>query len=58
MEMPKYEASIDIQWKMIVGAASYELARELVIETVNSLLNDVRYQEISDESIDIDIREI
>lgn len=57
MEMPQFEASINIQWAMTVGAPSYELARELVVETVNNLLSNVRYQEISDESIDIEIRE-
>lgn len=58
MEMPQFEAHINIQWAMTVGAASYELAHELVVETVNNLLKDVRYQEISDESIDIDLRAI
>lgn len=58
MTMPEFEASINIQWAMKVGAPSYELAHELVVETVNNLLSNVRYQEISDESIDIDLRAI
>ena len=55
--MPEYDALINIQWAIRVGAPSYDLAKEQVIETVNNLLSDVRYQEISDESIDIEIRE-
>ena len=56
--MPEYDALINIQWAIRVGAPSYDLAKEQVIETVNNLLSDVRYQEISDESIDIDLKEI
>lgn len=58
--MPEFEALINIQWAMKVGAPSYDQAHELVLETVNKLLNDVehRYQEISDESIDIDLTQL
>lgn len=56
--MPEFEALINIQWAMKVGAASYDQAHDLVVETVNKLLNDVRYQEISDESIDIDLTQL
>lgn len=56
--MPEFDAFINIQWTMRVGEASYDLARELVVETVNNLLSDVRYQEISDESIDIELKQL
>lgn len=56
--MPEFEAFINIQWTMKVGAPSYDQAHDLVVETVNKLLNDVRYQEISDESIDIDLTQL
>lgn len=56
--MPEFEALINIQWAMKVGAPSYDQAHDLVVETVNSLLKDVRYQEISAESIDIDLTQL
>jgi len=56
--MPEFDAFINIQWKMRVGEASYDLAHELVVETVNNLLSEVRFQEISAESIDIDLTQL
>ncbi len=56
--MPEFEALINIQWAMKVGAPSYELAHELTKEIVDKLLSDDRFQEISGESIDIDLRAI
>lgn len=55
--MTRYQSIVNIQWAISTEAHSYELAEENIKEIVNSLLNDVRYQEISDESIDIDITE-
>lgn len=56
--MTKYKATAQIQWAISTEAPSYELANENIKEIVNSLLSDDRFQEISDESIDIDIKEI
>lgn len=55
--MTRYQSIVNVQWAISTEAHSYELARENIVEIVNRLLNDVRYQEISDESIDIDIKE-
>lgn len=58
MEMPQFDVSVNIQWSLRVGAPSWDQAKDLVNDTVDQLLSDVRYQEIRDESIDIDIREV
>jgi hypothetical protein len=55
MEMPEFDVFANIQWTMRVGAPTWEQANELAREIVNKLLSDVRYQEISDESIDIEV---
>lgn len=56
--MTRYKTTAQIQWAINTEAPSYELANEKIKEIVNSLLSDDRFQEISDESIDIDIKEI
>lgn len=56
--MPDYESIVNIQWAIKVTASSHELAQEQVRQITLSLLNDIRYEDISDESIDIDIREV
>ena len=58
MEMPQFDVLVNIQWSLRVGAPSWDQAKDLVNDTVDQLLSDVRYQEIRDESIDIDIREV
>lgn len=55
MTMPEFDVFVNIQWTMRVGAPTYEQANELAKEIVNKLLSDVRYQEISDETIDIEL---
>ena len=56
--MPEYKSIVNIQWAIKVAAPSYELAEEQIREIVNGLLPDIRYQEISDESIDVDIKKL
>ena len=56
--MTRYKATAQIQWAISTEAPSYELANENIEEIVNNLLSDDRFQEISDESIDIDITEV
>ncbi len=56
--MTKYKSIVNIQWAISTEAPSYELANENIKEIVNSLLSDNRFQEISNESIDIDITEV
>jgi hypothetical protein len=50
-----YDSIVKIQWTIKVRAAGHEHAREQVKGIIESLLNDVRYQDISDESIEIDL---
>lgn len=56
--MTRYKSIVNIQWAISTDAPSYELANQNIREIVFSILNDVRYQEISDESIDIDVVEV
>lgn len=56
--MTRYKATAQIQWAISTEAPSYELANENIKEIVNSLLSDGRFQEISYESIDIDVVEV
>jgi hypothetical protein len=56
--MPLYESIVNIQWAISTEAIDYTDAKAQIHQTVVSLLNDIRYQEISDESIDIDVREV
>jgi len=56
--MATYKGLVTIEWALKFGAPNQELAREQIEELVNSLLSDARFQEISDESIDIEVREV
>lgn len=53
--MPLYDSYVNIQWAIRVTAPNEEIAKEQVKQITLSLLNDIRYEDISDESIDIDI---
>lgn len=53
--MTRYQSVVDIQWAISTEAHSDELARENILEIVKKLLDDIRFQEISDESIDIEV---
>lgn len=55
MTMPEFDVFANIQWTMRVGAPTWEQANELATEIVNKLLSDVRFQEISGETIDIEV---
>lgn len=55
MNIPQFDVFVNIQWTMRVGAPTWEQANELAKQIVDRLLSDVRYQEISDESIDIEV---
>lgn len=55
MTMPEFDVFANIQWTMRVGAPTWEQANELAREIVEKLLSDVRYQEISGETIDIEV---
>lgn len=56
--MPKYEGLVNIQWAITTDAADQTDAKEYIHQIVINALSNTRYQEISDESIEIDIREI
>lgn len=50
-----YESIVKIQWSIKVRAAGREHAEEQIKGIVESLLSEVRYQDIADESIEIEV---
>ena len=50
-----YDSIVNIQWKIQVRAAGREHAEEQVKAIVESLLDQVRYQNVADESIEVTI---
>lgn len=55
--MATYRAIVTIQWSLSTVAYDQKEAEDNITDVVNNLLTDLRFQDIRDESIEIDVCE-